>query len=249
MAVGALRALAALVNVIRQMATYALLRGAFVPLACVAGSAGDFAMLVGEREGGLLVIEVILLPHLRVVAKRAIGPERAAVNIVLAMAVDAGRERLAIRSVRTMAAAAGHRHVRIFEGEIGQVVREAGLVELVDVGVTTQMLGVAAPALTGGGLLHAAVIAGPGADVSGDVLVTFQALWSLALAVGAVVAVAAFTFELGVGLRNGPRHDEFLDAGGVRGRGEQRGEQHKQQRLRQGPWAEHAVSPRSVHVH
>lgn len=111
MTVGALGTLAALVNVIRQMAPDALLWRAFVMLTGVAGGARDFAMLVGEREGGLLVVEPRLLPHLRVMTRSAVGPEATPVNVVLAMTIDAGGGSFAIRRVGAMAAGAGHRLV------------------------------------------------------------------------------------------------------------------------------------------
>ncbi len=83
MTVGALGSLAALVDVIRQMTPHALFRGALVVLAGMAGGAGHFPVLVGERERGLFVIEVVLLPGLRIVADRAVRAERAPVDIIL----------------------------------------------------------------------------------------------------------------------------------------------------------------------
>src|SRR5262249_8124076 len=62
--VGALGALAALVNVIRHVAANALLRRPFIMLACMAGGTGNLTMLVREREIRLLVIERIFLPRL-----------------------------------------------------------------------------------------------------------------------------------------------------------------------------------------
>src|SRR4051812_42136425 len=121
-------------------------------------------------------------------------------DVVLAMTIDAGGRSLAIGRIRAMAARARHRDMGIQQGEIGQIVREAGLAQLVDISLAAQVLGMAAATLTGGSLRHPAVIAGSGADVSGDFLVTVETECRLAFAVGAIVAVAAFTFDLGVGL-------------------------------------------------
>ena len=149
-----------------------------------------------------------------------------------------------------MAPGTCHGYVRILQREIRQVVREARLVELIDVGVAAQVLGMAAAALAGGCLRHPAVITGLGADISGDFLVTVETQGGLARAVGTVVAVTAFAFDLGVGLGYRPGHDELFDVRGVHSRCEQRGEQHKQQRLRREPRSEHAVALLgSVHVH
>src|SRR3954469_11364721 len=149
MAVGALRSLAALVNIIRRVAGNALPGRSLVPLARVARGAGDFAVLVGQLESGLLVIEGVFLPGLRVVALCAVGAEVAAVYIVLAVTVDAGGWRLPIGCLGFVASRAGYRHVRILQRKIRQVVGKASLVELVDVSVATQVLGMATAALAG----------------------------------------------------------------------------------------------------
>src|SRR3569833_440135 len=250
MTVGTLRPLTALMNVIGHVAANALLRRSLVALACVAGGTGHLPMLICEREARLLMIECIFLPRLGVVTGGALSPQCTVMDIVLAMAVDTSRRRLAIRSIRSMASRAGHGYVGIPERKIRQLVREAGLVELVDVGVAALMFRMAAAALTGRRLGHPAVVARLGADIGSDFLVTVQAQRGLALPVGTVVTVTAFAIDLGVGLGDGPGHDERFDACGMRRGGVWRGEQHKQQRRRQGPQAEHAVSLlRSVHVH
>jgi len=113
-------------------------------------------MLVGERKIGLVMVKARLLPRLRVMAGGAVGPQPPAVNIILAMAVDAGGRGLAIRSGGTVAGTARESHVRILQGEVRQIVRETCLAQLVDVGIAAQMLRVAAAALTRCGLLHPA---------------------------------------------------------------------------------------------
>src|SRR5258708_28822091 len=75
-AVRALRSLAALVHVVGQVATDALLRGAFVALAGMTGRARHVAMLVGERKIRLVMVEARLLPRLRIMAGRAVSPQR-----------------------------------------------------------------------------------------------------------------------------------------------------------------------------
>src|ERR1700716_3505452 len=132
-AVGALRPLAAFVHVIRQVAADALLRCAFVTLAGMTGRTRHVAMLVGERKVRPVVVETRLLPPLRIMAGGAVGPERTVMNIILAMALDAGRRGLAIGSRGTVAGAAGEGHVRILQGKVRQIVRETDLAQLVDI--------------------------------------------------------------------------------------------------------------------
>ncbi len=72
MAVATLLALRSLVHVVWRMAGDALLRGAFIALAGVTGGAGGLGVLVGEGEGCPVVIEVGLLPGLRVMTGAAI---------------------------------------------------------------------------------------------------------------------------------------------------------------------------------
>ncbi len=235
MTVGALWPLTALVHVIGQMAADTLCRGALIALSSMAGRAGDLAVLIGESEAGLVVIEIRLLPGSGLVAGSAISTEGATVRIVLAMTVDAARGRFTVRGAGTMACNALEGDMRVLQGEIGEVVGEARLAELVDVGVAAEVLRMAATALTGRGLLHSSVVAGLRPDVSSGVLVTVQAQGGLTVAIRTVVTVAALTFELGVRLADGTGHDELLDRGRACGRNEERGEQHEQQRLRQGP--------------
>src|SRR6202035_2735742 len=127
-------------HVVRQVAADALFRGAFVALAGMTGRARHVAMLVGERKTRLVMVEARLLPRLRVMAGGAVSPERTVVNIILAMAVDAGRRGLAIRGRGMMAGATREGHVRILQGKVRQIVREAGLAPLVDIRVATQVL-------------------------------------------------------------------------------------------------------------
>jgi hypothetical protein len=119
-----------------------------------------------------------------------------------------------------MACIACQGYVRVLEGKVRQVVGETRLVELVYVGVPTQMFRVAASALARGGLWHPAVVAGPGPDICRSVLVAVEAECCLAVAVGAVMAVAAFAFDPGVRLADGTGHDELLDVGRMGSRNE-----------------------------
>jgi len=133
-----------------------------------------------------------------------------------------------------VAARALQRRMRAVESEVGQVVCEAGLVELADVSASSEVLRVTTAALTRSACAHAAVIPPLAADVRSDFLVTIQAERRLTIAVRAVVAVAATAFQLRVGLAHGSRHDQLLDRHGPRCLGGQ-GEYHEKKRLRVEP--------------
>src|ERR1700730_10990308 len=147
-AVGALRPLAAFVHIVRQVAADALLRCAFVTLAGMTSRARHVAWLGGERKVRLVVVETGLLPRLRIMAGGAVSPERSVMNIILAMAVDAGRRGLAIGRPGAVAGVAGEGHVRVLQRKVRQIVCEAALAQLVDICVAAQVLRVAAPTLT-----------------------------------------------------------------------------------------------------
>jgi hypothetical protein len=199
--------------------------------------ASYIAMLVGERESHLVMIEVRVLPGLRLVAGSAVSTQGAVVNVIFVMTINTSGGCRAIRGVRLMARGARERHVRILQGEARQVMGEAGLVQLVDICVPAEVLGMATTALTGRRLLHSSVVAGLGTDIGRYVLVTVETEGRLPLAIGSIVAVTAGTLELGVRFAERARHDELLDGGSLRGRRERRGQQHQEQR----PQCRHVV--------
>ena len=86
----AIVALTALVNVVRHVAADAFLRNALVALGGMAGGTGRGLVFVGEREGGLVMIEARLVPGCRVVTGGALRPQRGVVRVIFAVAIDAG---------------------------------------------------------------------------------------------------------------------------------------------------------------
>src|ERR1700722_15394162 len=75
--VAALRALAAFVHIVRGMTAGAVLGGALIALAEVAGGAGGLRVFIGQRKAGRGVIEVRLLPGLWIVTGTAIHSQHA----------------------------------------------------------------------------------------------------------------------------------------------------------------------------
>jgi hypothetical protein len=170
-------------------------------------------MLVGQGKGCLVVIEVRLLPGLRIVTGAAIRSQRVVVRIVFLVAANAGVGSLAERHSLRVTAGTGQGDMRIQQFEVGQVMGEARLAEPRDIGVTPVVLGVAAAAFTGSGRRHAAVIASLAADVFRNIFVTVETKRGLSLTIGTIVAVGAIAFDFGVRLGDGAGHHELLDAG------------------------------------
>jgi hypothetical protein len=172
-------------------------------------------VFVGQVEEGVVVIEVRFLPGRRLMATGAFGSEEAAMSVVPRMAPITGRRSLAKGLTGLVTTRASERHVCALEREVGQIVGKPGLAQPCDIGVSTEVLGMAAPALTGCHLPDVAVVATLAADVRRDLLVAAQAETALALATGEVVALGALGFEPGVCRGDRARHDELFDARGM----------------------------------
>src|ERR1700759_1532558 len=96
-------------------------------------------------------------------------------RVVPAMTVDAGRRSLPVRHSGGVATAASERHVCAGERKVSQLVSEARLVELVDIGVASQMLRMTSAALTRGGFGYTSMVAGLRGNVGCDLLMADQA--------------------------------------------------------------------------
>jgi hypothetical protein len=114
-----------------------------------------------------------------------------------------------------VAAVAGQRAVRTSQRKVSAFVIEGRGVQAHDVGLAALVLGMAAGALADAGIGHAAVIALVTLQVGGDFLVAVDAQRALARTVGAIVAIAAGVFELGVRLGNLAGHEQALDRGAM----------------------------------
>jgi len=147
MTVIALRAALAAMHVIRGMAGRALLWRALVTVFEVTGEARDVLVLVPQWERRLVVIEVDPPPGNTVVAAPAIVPELTRVRLLLAMARVAIGRRFAEAFPFHVTAIAGYRDMCPLQGEVGARVIELVAAQLDDVGVATEMFGVARLAL------------------------------------------------------------------------------------------------------
>ncbi len=217
MAVFALSALAAAMNVIRCMASRALRRYSLVSLAEVTRRARRVTMFSHERIPRRVMVEVGLRPGALGVAGGALGAQCSPMDVGVPMAVRTDGRRLPVGTGRFVAGDTVERQVRALQRKPREIVLEPGGVELVHVRRPPVMLRVTAPALTGRRVRHPAVITSGGTDVRGDFLMTRKTQGALTIAVGAVVTVVAVRFQARVGLRNGAGHDELLDRRGMNG--------------------------------
>src|SRR5690349_5861323 len=96
MAVAALLALVAFVNVVRRMATDTFRWHVLISFADVTCRAGCFHVLAGQGKGRLVMVEVRALPGFCVVTGGAIRAQRATMGVVLGMTAATNRRRLAI---------------------------------------------------------------------------------------------------------------------------------------------------------
>ena len=139
-AIFAVLALATLVNIVGCMTTDAFLGGAFVALAGVTGRASGLGVLVGERKRRPVVIEVSLLPRLRVMTGGAVPAQRPVMRVNLIVATDASVGSLAVGHVGRVTTPAGQSNVRVPQRKVRKIMCEAGLIEPRDVGVASVVL-------------------------------------------------------------------------------------------------------------
>lgn len=139
-AIPAVLALATLVNIVGCMTADAFFRRAFVALAGVTGRAGGLGMLVGERKRRLVVIEVGLLPRLRVMTSSAIPAQRPVMRVDFIVATDTSVGSLAVGHVGRVTTATGQSDVCVSQRKVGKIVCETGLIESRDVGVASVVL-------------------------------------------------------------------------------------------------------------
>jgi len=105
--------------------------------------------------------------------------------------------------------------MRTLQRVVGVVVIELLAAQLDDVGVAPEVLGVAGATLGGVDTRQSAVEAAMLPDIGRDLLVTVEAQAGLATAVGAVVALRALLFVLGVRAGQLAGHEQRLRVHGL----------------------------------
>lgn len=215
-AVAALGAAFSAVNVIRRMAGDALLGRALVTVAEMTGETGDILVLVPQREGSLVVIEVDATPGDAVMTAATVAAEASLVRLAGAVARVAVRGRCRVLLARCVTAVAGHGGVGAVQRKISALVIELIAAELHDIGIAAEVLRMACTALHGWrGAAEPAVEAFLQRNVRGDVLVTGEAELRLSAAVALVMAVGAVLLVLRVRGGQLARHEQRLRIHGL----------------------------------
>lgn len=175
----------------------------------------------------------------------AIGAQRAAVRVVLAVTVDAARRRVAILLSRQMARAAIRRCVLSAQCEIRRIVAKCRDVHPHDVDVATEMVGMARATLRTIDRRQSAVKSRFGTNIGGDVFMAVEAKCGLSLAIAAVVAVGASRLVFFVRFRQFARHEQRLDVRGIAAGSENRGDEHHDEQPNKHAPRPRALRPRS----
>jgi hypothetical protein len=173
-AVGALRAVGALVCVVQRMAAVAQCRSLFVLLVDVTSAAGGGAVCAVQCKVGRVMIEGEFPPFRGAVTVAALFSQFALVTVMLFVAVDTGRGRFRVSPVRSVAGGAGHVEVRARELEIGLPVIERQRIETDNVGIAAQVFAVTVFAVDIGAVREAPMVALAGCDILAHLLVTVQ---------------------------------------------------------------------------
>lgn len=103
--------------------------------------------------------------------------------------------------------------MRIPQGKVSALMIKLLRNNLDDIPIATNMLGMTALTLYGRGVGHLAVKAAALLHINRDILVTTQAQTGLGYLVGAVMAIAALGFQLGMGITDLAGHQQCLEAG------------------------------------
>lgn len=144
-----------------------------------------------EGECGLCMVKMRADPTIDVVAIVAGTGELPLMVVIFLVAADAGRGCLAISLAGLMAALAPERAVCASQRKIGALMIELGDIQSHDIGVSSQVLRVAADAPARSCIGHTPVIALVVSEVGSDWLVAVEAQRALPRPISPIMAIAA----------------------------------------------------------
>ena len=234
-AIPALAAEAAPMDVFRAMAGHAVGGCVLVALGRVARRASGLAVLAFQHEARRRVVEAPVLPAVGRVAVAAGLTEGAAVGVVVAVTVIACARRLSVRRVRNVAGLARHALVSPHQRMVRHVVIECVAIEPEHVAVAPAVLVVAGIAGLVGPDGGPPVVARVALEIELDFVMAFETQSALGAAVEGLVALATVGLDVGMGSSHIARHHQPLDDAGV-GRGRQQ-EQRSEDELGNGAQA------------
>ena len=239
MTIGALVAPFSMMHIIGRMARYARRRRPLESIAEMALHTPDFRMTSVQRKGGLVVIELGMLPVLHVMADSAIAPQPAIVRLYALVAGDAFTLGLAKGLTLRMAVLAGQVDMRTAQRKVGLIVVELCTAHFDDVGRSPLMLHVTGAALRAGDVAEVSVKSLLRADVVANVLVTVDAQLRFAGAIAPVMAVRAvlLVFLVSCGQRSG--HEQGFRIHGVTGSSREEAQHECHQKKPTPSWRSH----------
>lgn len=211
--VSALLAAPSLVGVIVLVAGKAVRRCIQVRRIRVAIEACGLAMMADQGKTGRIMVELRFLPADRGMAITAGGAQALLVGIVVRMAVDADGRRLTVLQARLVAIFTGGFEVLSYQLEIGNGVIESRLIEIDDVGIATDMIGMTTRTSLIAHVVAQAVEAGVLLDIGRDIVVAIETKIVLLCLFEQFVTLAALALEIGMRFDHFAGHDQFFDLG------------------------------------
>jgi len=194
------------VGIIDRVTRIAVLRRALVLLGNMAARAACRLVRTGQRIFGLVVIEPSRPPTGLFVTLAAVVVHRIAVFIVLAMARNTIIGRFSPRDFGFMAIAAGRRLVATEQSIICLRMVEGRFAQTIDVGITTDVVGMTASTLAIQGQGVSAMKALAPVDITGNQFVTAQTEPPLRIILEGEMTGAAILLEFRVSLDQLSRH-------------------------------------------
>ena len=178
-AILALLAALALVDVVIGVAARTRRRRVLKGLIFVTTKASGIEVLANQRKGGRVMFEFHVEPAGWRMAIAALGAEVVLMHVIGFVTAMAVLRRFPVSHVGFVALIALRICMRAEQSEVGVAVIESELVELHNVGVAPLMIGVAAETGAIAGSTEAAMKAGPGVNVGGNLFVTIKTQFAL----------------------------------------------------------------------
>lgn len=201
-------------NVIDAMTCDAFPCDIFIALVGVATVARGFSVLAAQRKFGLAMVKAAGFPCLDAVAFVAFLTQSTLMGIVLVVAVVTCRRCIAVLFAFFMAAGACESQVCTFQGKIGLMVVEGVRVEVDNISISSNMLGMAGFTGPFFDVFYAAVESALFLDIRRDLLVAFEAAFFLRVLAERFVAFFTLCFIFCMVAYHLARHDQGFQAGG-----------------------------------
>lgn len=214
MAFFALVTVASRVNIIDAVTGDAFPCDILIALVGVATVARGFLVFAAQREFGLAMVKATGFPCLDAVALVALLAQATLMGVVLVVAVVTCRRRITVLFPFFMAAGARESQVCAFQWKIGLMMIEGVRVEVDNISIASNMLGVAGFTGPFFDIFYAPVESSLFLDIRRDLLVAFETPFFLRVLAERLVAFFTLGFIFGMVAYHLARHDQSFQAGG-----------------------------------